>query len=275
MNTQKIGFIGAGNMARALVSGLISNGWKPSNIVLSDPDAETRKTLAEQLKVAVFEQNNQVADSSDIVVIAVKPQILREVATAVAASIQSRKPLIISIAAGVRSGDVERWLGGNLPVIRVMPNTAALVGSGASGLHANARADNQARNTAESVMRAVGVVAWVDDEDHLDIVTALSGSGPAYFFLVMEAMEQAAIDMGLAADTARLLTLETAFGAAKMALEGGEEPSILRQRVTSKGGTTERALQVMEQSKLRDIYREALTAAAERSKELAKILGKE
>jgi len=275
MNTQKIGFIGAGNMARALASGLISNGWKPSNIVLSDPDADARQALVEQLKVTVYEQNNDVVDSSDIIVFAVKPQILHEVATAVATAVQAKKPLVISIAAGVRSDDLERWLGGDLPVIRVMPNTAALVNSGASGLYANARADEQARSVAESVMRAVGVVAWVNDEDHLDTVTALSGSGPAYYFLIMEAMEQAAVDMGLPRDTARLLTLETAFGAAKMALEGGEEPSVLRQQVTSKGGTTERALQVMEQNKLRDIYRQALTAAAERSKELAKLLGKD
>lgn len=275
MNTQKIGFIGAGNMARALASGLINNGWKPSNILLSDPDAGTRQSLTGQLKVTVYEQNNDVVDGSDIVVFAVKPQILREVATAVATNVQARKPLVISIAAGVRSGDLEHWLGGNLSLVRVMPNTAALVGSGASGLYANTHASNEARNIAETVMRAVGVVAWVTNEDHLDIVTALSGSGPAYYFLIMEALEQAAIDLGLPADTARLLTLETAYGAAKMALEGGEEPSILRQQVTSKGGTTERALQVMEQNHIRDIYRQALTAAAERSKELAKLLGKD
>lgn len=273
MLNKKIGFIGAGNMARSLVSGLIQNGLPAANVELSDPDESAREALNDQLKVTVFADNGDLVENADIVVFAVKPQALKEVATAVAETIQRRKPLIISIAAGVRSDDLERWLGGDLQVIRVMPNTAALVGSGASGLFANPRADAAARDIAETIMRAVGVVAWVKDEDQLDIVTALSGSGPAYYFLVMEAMEQAAIEAGLPADTARLLTLETAYGAAKMALEGGEEPSILRQQVTSKGGTTERALAVMEENGLRDIYKKALLAAAERSAELAKLLG--
>lgn len=273
MLNKKIGFIGAGNMARSLASGLIHNGVPVANVELADPDDAAREALSDQLKVTVFADNGDLVENADIVVFAVKPQVLKEVATAVVEPIQRRKPLIISIAAGVRSDDLERWLGGNLQVIRVMPNTAALVGSGASGLFANPRADAAARDVAETIMRAVGVVAWVKSEDQLDIVTALSGSGPAYYFLVMEAMEQAAIDAGLPADTARLLTLETAYGAAKMALEGGEEPSILRQQVTSKGGTTERALAVMEENGLREIYKKALLAAAERSAELAKLLG--
>jgi len=273
MLNKKIGFIGAGNMARSLASGLIHNGLPVANVELADPDEAAREALNDQLKVTVFADNGDLVENVDIVVFAVKPQVLKEVATSVAKPIQRRKPLVISIAAGVRSDDLERWLGGDLPVIRVMPNTAALVGSGASGLFANPRADAAARDIAETIMRAVGVVAWVKDEDQLDIVTALSGSGPAYYFLVMEAMEQAAIEAGLPADTARLLTLETAYGAAKMALEGGEEPSVLRQQVTSKGGTTERALAVMEENGLRDIYKKALLAAAERSAELAKLLG--
>lgn len=273
MLNKKIGFIGAGNMARSLASGLIHNGVPATNIELSDPDKAAREALNDQLKVTVFADNGDLVENAEIVVFAVKPQALKEVATSLANQIQQRKPLVISIAAGVRSEDLERWLGGDLQVIRVMPNTAALVGSGASGLFANPRADAAARDIAETIMRAVGVVAWVKTEDQLDIVTALSGSGPAYYFLVMEAMEQAAIDAGLPAETARLLTLETAYGAAKMALEGGEEPSVLRQQVTSKGGTTERALAVMEDNGLRDIYRKALLAAAERSAELAKLLG--
>jgi pyrroline-5-carboxylate reductase len=275
MNTQTIGFIGAGNMARALASGLINNGWQPEKITLSDPDPDARDALQRQLKVKVFEQNADVVMASDIVVFAVKPQVLHPVAAQLTDAIQKKQPLIISIAAGVRSDDLERWLGGNLSIIRAMPNTAALVGSGATGLYANSGSGDNERNIAESILRAVGVVAWVSDEDHLDVVTALSGSGPAYYFLIMEAMEQAAIDLGLNADTARLLTLETAFGAAKMALEGGDEPSVLRKQVTSKGGTTERALEVMEENNLRNIVRQALAAAVERSKELAKLLGKD
>lgn len=273
MLNKKIGFIGAGNMARSLASGLINNGLPARQIMLSDPDKKTRDMLEAQLGVTTFEENQEVVESADIVVFAVKPQILREVAEPLQGPMQQYKPLIISIAAGVLSNDLENWLGGNLAVIRAMPNTAALIGSGAAGLYANAKADEKERNIAESILRAVGVVAWVDSENQLDIVTALSGSGPAYYFLVMEALEQAAIDEGLPADIARLLTLETAFGAAKMALEGGEEPSLLRRQVTSKGGTTERAIDVMEESGLREIYKKALSAATARSAELAKILG--
>jgi len=273
MLEQKIGFIGAGNMARSLASGLISNGLDPTLLAMSDPDAGTRDAIATQLGVSVFENNADVVAKSDIVVFAVKPQVLRNVAVELADSVQQRKPLVISIAAGIRSDSLEHWLGGDLSLIRVMPNTAALIGSGASGLYANSRADTAARNIAETIMRAVGVVAWVENEEQLDVVTALSGSGPAYYFLVMEALEQAAIDAGLSPDIARLLTLETAYGAAKMALEGGEEPAVLRQKVTSKGGTTERAIAVMEENGIRDIYKKAISAAAERSAELAKLLG--
>ena len=272
---KKIGFIGAGNMARSLASGLIDNGLPPGQVELSDPDSATREALNNQLKVTVFTDNRDLVENAEIVVFAVKPQALKAVATEVAEQIQQHKPLVISIAAGVRSDDLERWLGGDLAVVRVMPNTAALVGSGASGMVANAKVGDAERNLAESIMRAVGVVAWVDNEDQLDIVTALSGSGPAYYFLVMEALEQAAVDAGLPADTARLLTLETAFGAAKMALESGDEPSILRKQVTSKGGTTEAALGVLEENGLREIFNKALVAASERSAELADLLGED
>jgi len=273
MLDKKIGFIGAGNMARSLASGLINNGLAPELVSMSDPDSGTRDAIAAQLGVTVSAQNADVVATSDILVLAVKPQVLKGVARELADVVQERQPLVVSIAAGIRSDSLEQWLGGNLPLVRVMPNTAALIGSGASGLYANARADKAARNVAETIMRAVGVVAWVDDEKQLDVVTALSGSGPAYYFLVMEALEQAAIDAGLSPDIARLLTLETAYGAAKMALEGGEEPAVLRQQVTSKGGTTERAITVMEESGIREIYKKAIFAAAERSAELANLLG--
>lgn len=273
MLDKKIGFIGAGNMARSLASGLVNNGLAPQMVTMSDPDSGTREAIAEQLGVTVSAQNTDVVEASEILVFAVKPQVLKAVATELADAVQQRQPLVISIAAGIRSESLEKWLGGNLSLVRVMPNTAALIGSGASGMYANARTDKAARNIAETIMRAVGVVAWVDSEEKLDLVTALSGSGPAYYFLVMEALEQAAVDAGLAPDIARLLTLETAYGAAKMALEGGEEPAVLRQQVTSKGGTTERAIAVMEENGLREIYKKAILAAAERSAELANLLG--
>lgn len=269
-----VGFIGAGNIARALAGGLINSGWDRQRLILSDPDAAQRAGVAQSLNLEVHADNTAVAARADILVFAVKPQALASAASALAAAVQRQHPLVVSVAAGVRSGDLERWLGGNLPVVRVMPNTAVLVGAGACGLYANARVDETMRAQAESILRAVGVTVWVEREEQLDLVTALSGSGPAYFFLVMEALEQAAIEQGLPHATARLLVLQTAYGAAKMALEGAEEPALLRRHVTSPGGTTEQAVQVLEQGGLRKLFKDALTAAARRAHELAEIFGK-
>jgi len=191
-----------------------------------------------------------------------------------ASTVQKKKPLVISIAAGVRIEDIDRWLGGGLAIVRAMPNTAALIGSGASGLYANDRVNDGMRNQAESILRAVGVTVWLEDEYLMDVVTALSGSGPAYFFLVMEALEQAAIESGLDPKQARLLTLETAFGAAKMALEGHEEPAQLRRRVTSPGGTTEQAVKVLEEGGLRRLFKNAMQAAGDRARAIADMFGK-
>jgi pyrroline-5-carboxylate reductase len=268
-----VGFIGAGNMARSLAGGLVNNGWPKTRLILSDPDPEQRRGIQAALGLEALADNNAVAARADILVLAVKPQVLAAVASAIAATVQQRKPLVISIAAGVRLADIERWLGGRLPIVRVMPNTPALVGSGASGLYANARVDEAMRSQAESILRAVGVTVWVDHEVLIDAVTALSGSGPAYFFLVMEALERAAIEQGLNARQARLLTLETAFGAAKMALEGGEEPAELRRRVTSPGGTTEAAVRVLEDGGIRRLFSEAVAAAARRARELGDLFG--
>jgi len=268
-----IGFIGAGNMARSLAAGLLKNGWPRGRLLMADPDAAQRATIERALKLRPDADNSAVAARADILVLAVKPQVLRDVAQALAPTVQRKKPLVISIAAGVRLGDVERWLGGNLALVRAMPNTAALIGSGATGLYANTTTDSAMRAQAESILRAVGVTAWVPDEDQLDIVTALSGSGPAYFFLIMEALEQAAIDQGLAPAHARLLTLETAYGAAKMALEGAEEPASLRARVTSPGGTTERAIEALQRGDIAGLLANALRAASERARELAQMLG--
>ena len=269
-----VGFIGAGNMARSLASGLLRNSWNREQVILSDPDPDQRRTIETALGAKAFGDNSQIAAQADILVLAVKPQILADVAKTVASVVQEKKPLVISIAAGVRLEDIERWLGGGLPLVRAMPNTAALIGSGATGLYANARVDEKMRNQAESILRAVGVTVWLEDEYMIDAVTALSGSGPAYFFLVMEALEQAAIDAGLDPKQARLLTLETAFGAAKMALEGHEEPAQLRRRVTSPGGTTEQAVKVLEEGGIRRLFREAVQAAVYRAREIADMFGK-
>ena len=269
-----VGFIGAGNMARSLAGGLLKNGWGKDQIILSDPEPAQRQAIETVLGIKACADNNEVAARADLLVLAVKPQILADVTKALASTVQKKKPLVISIAAGVRIEDIDRWLGGGLALVRAMPNTAALIGSGASGLYANDRVNDGMRNQAESILRAVGVTVWLEDEYLMDVVTALSGSGPAYFFLVMEALEQAAIESGLDPKQARLLTLETAFGAAKMALEGHEEPAQLRRRVTSPGGTTEQAVKVLEEGGLRRLFKTAMQAAGDRARAIADMFGK-
>lgn len=270
-----ISFIGAGNMARSLAGGLAANGWEKKNLLLSDPDAGQRRAVEEAMALATFTDNHLIAASADVLVLAVKPQVLRAVSLDIAPTVQKKRPLVLSIAAGIRIGDLAHWLGGNLPIVRAMPNTPALVGAGSTGLYANPLASQAQRDLAESLMRAVGTVVWVESEGDMDTVTALSGSGPAYFFLVMEALEKAAMELGLDAKTARLLAVETGYGAAKMALEGHEDPALLRARVTSPGGTTERAIKALQQGGLEELFRDAVAAAAERSRELADQFGKD
>ena len=274
MTTTTIGFIGAGNMARSLAGGLLNSGWAADRLLLSDPDANQRRGAEQALGVKTFADNRELATQAEVLVLAVKPQALKEVSEALASTVQKKSPLVISIAAGVRVHDIERWLGGALPIVRAMPNTAALIGSGASGLYANAHVTESQRDAAESILRAVGVAVWVPNEALIDTVTAVSGSGPAYFFLVMEVLEKAAIKHGIDPATARLLTLETAYGAAKMALESGEEPSQLRKQVTSPGGTTEQAVQALEAGHIERIFDEAVVAAMRRARELADLFGK-
>ncbi|MDH5648918.1 MAG: pyrroline-5-carboxylate reductase [Gammaproteobacteria bacterium] len=274
MKHQKIGFIGAGNMARSLASGLLANGWEKDNVVLSDPDSRQRDAIETTLGLKVYDDNTALIEQVKTVVLAVKPQVLKGVVNQIAPAIQKHKPLVISIAAGVRIADLEHILGEDIAIVRSMPNTPALIGSGASGLFANQNTKPAQRDAAESILRACGITVWVKSEDLLDVVTALSGSGPAYFFLVMEALERAAIDQGLDSDSARLLTLETAYGAAKMALEGGENPAQLRQRVTSPGGTTEQAINILTIRGIHESFSEAIAAAVKRSKELADMFGR-
>ncbi|MCB1737663.1 MAG: pyrroline-5-carboxylate reductase [Gammaproteobacteria bacterium] len=270
-----IAFIGGGNMARSLIGGLIANGWSANNIWVSDNNAQQLESLNSKFPVHTSEDNEEVASAADVLVLAVKPQVLHAACQRLAATVQSKRPLVVSIAAGVRQPDIVKWLGGEVDVVRAMPNTPALVQSGATALFAAHGLSEQRRALAESVMRAVGLTLWVRDESLMDAVTALSGSGPAYIFLVIEAMEAAGVELGLDAETARLLALQTAFGAAKMALESSETPATLRQRVTSPGGTTERALGVFEDAGLLALFERALTAARNRSEELADMLGQQ
>ncbi len=278
MEKRRITFIGGGNMAFSLIGGLTSGNCPGSNISVSDPKEENLEMMEERFGIIPFLSDNPAAiEGADAVVLAVKPQLLSDVATEVSKAIQRQNqntPLIISIVAGIRESDLQRWLGGGCAIVRTMPNTPALLRSGATGLYANPEVSEEQRDFAESIMRAVGTTTWLNEESQLDAVTALSGSGPAYFFLFMEAMEAAGRELGLPQETARMLTIQTAFGAAKMALERPESSSELRTMVTSPGGTTERAIAVFQEQGLERIVGEALTAARDRSIEMAEILGK-
>lgn len=260
-------------MAASLIGGLIADGRNAQTIWVADPDRSKLDTLHHHFGVNTTSDNLQAAREAEVVVLAVKPQQLRSVAIALKSLAAPSRPLWLSIAAGIRISDLERWLGSPVPILRAMPNTPALVQAGATALFANSQVTSQQRQLAESVLRAVGLTLWLSNESLMEVVTALSGSGPAYFFLVMEAMEKAAIDLGLEPSSARLLTLETAFGAAKMALESEEDSASLRRRVTSPGGTTERAIAALEESNIREAFARALRAARDRTRELAEELG--
>ena len=274
MTETTLAFIGGGNMAASLVGGLIADGWKPANIRIADTDTERLERLAERFGVATTPDNREAAEQADAIVLAIKPQVIKPVTQELAELVEAQRPLVISIAAGIREASLRNWLGEHTAIVRSMPNTPALVLSGATALYANPNTSEDQRNIAESILRAVGVAIWVDDEALMDAVTALSGSGPAYFFLFMEAMQTAGRELGLPEKTAHLLTLQTAFGAAKMALESSEDVADLRAHVTSPGGTTERAIQCFQGDGLEAIVRKAIKAAADRSSELGNELGK-
>jgi len=275
MKDCKITFIGGGNMARSLIGGLIDNGFNPQHIHVSDPEPLCLKSLTDKYPIHTYSNNLTAAQDCEVLILAVKPQQLQAVVKQLASEWQTER-LLISIAAGIQLNDIARWLEQDeVAIVRAMPNTPALVQAGATALYANTFVSTQQHELAESILRAVGLALWVEEEARMDAVTALSGSGPAYFFLVMEAMEFAATEMGLDAETARLLCLQTAFGAAKMALESDETAATLREQVTSPGGTTERALHELEDGGLRGLFENALVSAALRSRELAKQLGED
>lgn len=267
----KVSFIGGGNMAAAIIGGLIASGTQPTDIEVVEINADARANLAARYGVVTHTDLSQ-ARLHALVVLAVKPQSLPEVAAALAPRLAGH--LVVSIAAGVRVADLARWLGGHTRIVRAMPNTPALVQAGIAGLFAPIDVSQDARSQAEAVLRAVGGVVWVEDEPQLDAVTAVSGSGPAYVFYFLESLEAAAVAQGLAPATARQLALLTFFGAAKLALESGEEPAVLRQRVTSKGGTTERGIAALESAAVKLAIGQAVEAASRRSAELGDELGR-
>jgi pyrroline-5-carboxylate reductase len=273
MKQLTLGFIGAGNMASSLIAGLCADGYAPEKICASDVDAEKLDSLASRFGIKTSANNLAVVEKSQVLVLAVKPQSLREVATGIASAVQRCKPLVISLAAGVTEADIDRWLGSGNDIVRCMPNTPALVKTGATALHGNENISAEQRSRAEAILRAVGLAVWVDREELLDTVTALSGSGPAYFFLLMEAMEEAAVRLGLEPVTARLLTQQTALGAARLAMESDESPAELRRKVTSPGGTTEAAIGSFENAGFTAMVLDAIHAAEKRSVSLSAELG--
>lgn len=277
--TSKMGnqvtFIGAGNMASAIFGGLINSGFAASNITAAAPDQPELERLNALYGVRTETDNAIAVADADVVVLAVKPQIMKAVCEPLRAVIQARSkpPLILSVAAGIEAETLSNWLGGDLAVVRAMPNTPALVGAGATGLFANAAVDVDQRSLAGRLLGAVGHVEWVEQESLLDAVTAVSGSGPAYFFLIFSAMEDAGVSLGLSREAARRLALETGFGAAKMALDSADEPAQLMRNVMSPQGSTERAIATFEDRELRQIFQEAMEACAQRAREMQSEFG--
>lgn len=269
----KITFIGGGNMATALIGGLVKGAVAGNDICVVEPDARKCEQLKTDFGVAAA-MDLALAANSDVVVLAVKPQQLREVAQQLSTYL-STNTMVISIAAGIRLQDLQRWLAGHGKLVRVMPNTPALVGAGVSGIFAAAAVDAAGRSQAATILEAVGSVVWLDTEEQIDSVTAVSGSGPAYVFYFIEALQAAAEAQGFAAEAARELALQTFAGSLKLALNSPDEVSVLRAKVTSKGGTTERAIKVMESEGIKASIQLAVEGAAERSREMAEELGKQ
>jgi pyrroline-5-carboxylate reductase len=265
-----IAFIGGGNMARSLIGGLVRTGMPAQNITASEPNADLRESLARDFTIATHASNADAARDANLLVLAVKPQMMKSVCEDLRETAQSRHPLIVSIAAGITIDQLDRWLGGDVAVVRCMPNTPALIGAGATGLCANARVTSEQRALAQSIVDAVGVSRWIDEESAMDTVTALSGSGPAYFFLLVEALEDAAVAQGLSRETARELAAQTCLGAGRMLRESDIGAAELRRRVTSPGGTTQAALESFAADDFAGIVARAVAAARQRGGELSK-----
>jgi pyrroline-5-carboxylate reductase len=268
----KVSFIGGGNMARALVVGLLDKGFAPGHVTIVELDADKRQQLQQEFGVTVSDQLAAAAQA-DVIVLAVKPQQLRDVAIFLSSLLKHQ--LVVSIAAGIRTPDLVRWLGGYAAVVRVMPNTPAQVQAGVSALFAAPGTTAEQRQQAGELLAAVGTCIWLESETQMDAVTAVSGSGPAYMFYFLEAMQQAGVELGLAAEQTRILALQTMLGAARLAAGSPEEFATLRAQVTSKGGTTEQAILAMQGAGVKESIVKAMHAAAARSAELGDILGKD
>ena len=264
-----IAFVGGGNMARSLIGGLIARGRPATSIRVAEPVDTLRAALVRDFGVAVFADNAQAVDAAGTWVFSVKPQVMRTVCEALAPVAQAARPLVVSVAAGITTTQLERWLGGTLDVVRAMPNTPAMLGAGVTGLFANPRVDAGDRARTQALLSAAGETVWIDDEARMDAVTAVSGSGPAYVFLLAEAMQAAGVAEGLSPDAARTLALQTILGAGRMLLESDVDAAELRRRVTSPNGTTHAAITTFEDGGFRDLVARAVHAATLRGKELS------
>jgi pyrroline-5-carboxylate reductase len=273
LETPHIAFIGAGNMASSIIGGLVESGHPADHISAADPYPPSLEKLSAIAPVRVCDNNVDAVADADVVVLAVKPQVMAEATTSIAPAIAAGNAVTISIAAGVTIASMQSRLGEEAAIVRCMPNTPALLGCGASALFANTQASEIHRGHAQTVLAAVGITTWVPSEQALDAITALSGSGPAYFFLFMEAMIEAGINLGLDEETASAMTIQTALGASRMAQENDLPLAELRRRVTSPGGTTERAIESFQQNKLDSIVAKAMQAAADRAAEMAREMG--
>ena len=271
MSKTRIAFIGAGNMAASLIGGLRAKGLEAAQIRASDPGEETRARVTAEHGIETFADNAQAVDGADVVVLAVKPQAMKAVCEALRPNLKPNQ-LVVSIAAGITCASMNNWLGAQ-PIVRCMPNTPALLRQGVSGLFATAQVTAEQRQQAQELLSAVGIALWLSEEQQLDAVTAISGSGPAYFFLLIEAMTAAGVKLGLPADIAAQLTLQTALGAAHMAVSSDVDAAELRRRVTSPAGTTEAAIKSFQADGFEALVEKALGAAAHRSAEMAEQLG--
>lgn len=272
-NDLKISFIGGGNMATALIGGLAGRLTAGANIHVVDINADALQKLRQQFGVMTAETIDDAIAKSDVIVLAVKPQQMKTVVAQLQPFVSSQ--LVLSIAAGIRAVDLSRWMNGHDAIVRTMPNTPALIGKGITGMVATAGVSAQQREAADAILRAVGQTVWLDDEALIDPVTAVSGSGPAYVFYFIEAMQQAAQEMGLSAEQGTQLAIATFVGASQLAAQSSEPISVLRDRVTSKGGTTHAALTSMEASGVKDAIGRAMKAAAARGKELGEEFGRD
>jgi pyrroline-5-carboxylate reductase len=269
MHDATIAMIGCGNMGSSLIGGLLADGYPAEKIWVTCQSQESYQRLTQQFDVNITLDNEEAIQIADVVIFAVKPKNLCAVASSLSKKIRINKPLVMSVAAGVLEKTLQRWLGGDVAMVRAMPNTPCLVRSGATILYANPLTNSDQRNRAESIVRAMGVAVWVENEDLCDAAFALSGCGPAFFFLVIEALQKAGEAMGLGADVARLLSVQTAYGSSRMALESEVDVIELRRRVTSPGGQTEQAIKVLEAGGIVELYTKAWPAAKDRASKLA------